>query len=268
MNRPILNFRKTVSIAALAILSIVPGISRAESPFGDATHLWHMSDSSNAAGEIGSLTAQGPVEFGISQEDSDKAASLARGGDGQVARLQGGHLTLTNDAELNINPQQWSIAVRACDPIGGWQGTILGDTGNDRQVSISLRGVDARHKPMTDRNLRGGELSTAYAWLINPNGPRSVTGNTALLELVWGAQQADEARLNRLRDMQNEKNWPNPLQQDVVNAVMKPFFPVGLIDHVIHLTLTLDVARNRSRDHAAGYRFGGLCVARGYYCGR
>ena len=112
------------------------------------------------------------------------------GGDGRVAEIAGGYLTLAEEGDLTLNPKSWSIAVRLRDPSGAWQGTIVGDKGDDQHVSVALRGVDGAKKPISDRNLNGGNVPTVYAWLTNPDGPRSVPGSSAILELVWGARES------------------------------------------------------------------------------
>jgi hypothetical protein len=139
-----------------------------------------------------------------------------------VGRFEGGYLALADDAELHIDPRQWTVAIRMRDTAGGWRYPILGSYGGDWQVSFALRALDGRAKPMTDRNLRGGEVPTVYSWMFTPGGPRAVPGSSALLELVWGAQEPNAARVERIKNGQPERTWPNPLQQDVLNAVMKP----------------------------------------------
>jgi hypothetical protein len=49
-----------------------------------------------------------------------EAASLVRGGDGKAARFEGGYLAPAGDAELTINPKQWTVAVRLRDTEGKW----------------------------------------------------------------------------------------------------------------------------------------------------
>jgi len=198
-------------------------------PLSDAGYVWHMSDNANAAGPVGGLQANGPVQFGVPLEGSEQAESLARGGDGKAARFEGGYLAPAGDAELTINPKQWTVAVRLRDTKGEWLHPILGSYGSDQQVSFALRGRDARSMPMTDRNLWGNQLSTAESWVLHPDGPRTVHGHSAVIEALWGAKKPDPARLERVKSGHPEEKRPNPLFNDVSNAVMRVNFPVGLI---------------------------------------
>lgn len=206
----------------------VPAMAPA-TPLKGAAFAWHMADGANVAGAAGGLKAHGAVTLGVELDGPDREASLARGGDGRVARIDGGYLALADDAQLKIDPRRWTVAIRMRDPEGSWRYPILGSYGSDRQASIALRAVDGSKEPMTDRTFTGGEVPTIYSWMFRPGGPRSVPGSTSLLELVWGAREPSAARVRRIRDMQPGRTWPNPLQQDVLNAVMKPCFPVGLI---------------------------------------
>lgn len=231
-----------MAVVALALLACASATSRAESPLDDATFVWHMADESNAVAATGRLAPRGVAKLGVALSGPDRDESLRRGGDGLVAQFAGGYLTLADDGDLTLNPKSWSILARVRDPSGAWQGTIVGDDGDDQHVSVALRGVDGAEKPRSDRNLNGGSVPTVYAWLTNPGGPRSVPGSPAILELVWGAREPNAARVDRIKQMQPESSWPNPLQQDVLNGIMKPFFPVGLIgatdwhDVVVSLT--------------------------------
>jgi len=202
---------------------------RARPPWDDAVALWHMADEEDAVGQC-RLVTHGRMKLGARMNDADRAASLSRGGDGKAAEFEGGYLALADDAVLKIIREQFTIAIRMRDTEGTWLYPILGSYGSDKEVSIALRAVDGAKMPFTDRHIRGHEVPTIYAWMFRPGGPRSVPGCSSILELVWGAQEPNAARVNGLRTLQQpELHWPNPLQQDVLNAVMKPCFPVGLI---------------------------------------
>jgi len=218
-----------MGLVVSAISVLFAASSRAETPLRDAAYLWQMSDSSNSAGPAGRLSVCGAVQLGVALDEPERAASVVRGGDGKVARFEGGYLALASDADLNVNPKQWTAAIRMRDPQGTWRYPILGSYGSDRQVSFAVHAVDGSEKPYLDRNYVGGKVPTIYSWMFKPGGPRSVAGSSSLLELVWGAQELNAARIELIRRMQPEQCQPNPLQQDVVNGVMKPCFPVGLI---------------------------------------
>lgn len=197
-------------------------------PMDDAAAVWSMSD---AGGSI-PLQIHGKAKLGVELEGEDRKASLALGGDGRVAELKGGYLALKDDAALRINPKQWTITIRMKDPSGLWDYPILGSYGSDKTVSIALRALDGRTKPMFDRNHIGGWHRTIYYWLFTPSHQRKVPGSTSLIELVWGAKEPNAPRVELLQrqvDRGGPEVWPNPLQQNVLNAVMKPCFPAGLI---------------------------------------
>jgi hypothetical protein len=226
---------------AAVLLAAVAGIGRIAaqdfSVFKDATAYWGMSGAQSKR----PLQSHGTVTLGVELAGDELAASLVRGGDGRVARFEGGYLALANDAAFAINPKQWTMAVRMRDPHGTWRYPILGSYGDEKCVCVSLRAVDIASKPMEDRNYLGHALPTVEAWLACRAGPRTVPG-TSLIEAVWGAKEPDAARVNTIRRLQPKETWPNPLEQDVANAVMRVNFPVGLIGptdwHDIVVTMT------------------------------
>ena len=114
-----MRLRIAAALAALGILVWFRTTCNAEEWFGDAAYCWHMADPSNATGGAGSLRAHGAVAFGATLEGPEREASIARGGDGRAARFgEGGYLALDSDAELDVNPKQWTLAIRMRDPAG------------------------------------------------------------------------------------------------------------------------------------------------------
>ena len=197
-------------------------------PMDDAVAVWHFGDGRDAAGRF-PLAVKGAVTLGVELEGADRAASLARGGDGRVARFDGGYLAIDRDqGVLNLPGQALSIAVRIRDPEGTWQSPLFGSYGSDRTVSYYLRAVDGRRQPMTDRNLFGGELPTTAAFLFgSENGPRSIRGSKSLVEFVWGAQHADPPRvetIQRAGDSAGTRDFS--LCRDTQNAVQRVCYPV------------------------------------------
>ncbi|MFA7006690.1 MAG: LamG-like jellyroll fold domain-containing protein, partial [Verrucomicrobiia bacterium] len=206
-------------------------------PFQDAAVCWSMAD----AGATHALQPHGKVTFGVELEGAERAASLARGGDGKAARFEGGYLALADDAQLKINPKQWTIAIRMRDPQGAWCYPILGSYGSDKTVSMALRAVDLASKPMEDRNYVVSPVPTVESWFAASDGPRAVSGSS-LIEAVWGAKEPNAARVKRIRDFQPATTPLNQLKQDVLNGVMRVNFPAGLIGpgdwHDIVLSMT------------------------------
>ena len=193
-----------------------------------ALAVWQMGDERAGVGGPG-LEVHGAVELGVPLVGPEREASLQRGGDGKVARLTGGYLGLAKDAEFALGEGPCSIAIRLRDPAGTWQYPILGSYGSDREVCLALRGVDGRQQPMEDRQLWGGAVSTVNAWMFKPDGPRSVAGSPVLLEALWGAQEANPARVAQVQAA--ARSAPGcPLAADTQNAVMRVGFPVQLLD--------------------------------------
>lgn len=232
--------RTRIGIAAL-LLAVTACLGSAaagdRTTFNSATAYWSMSEAGGPHG----LAPRGPVALGVELSGEDRAASLARGGDGKAARFEGGYLALADDPRFALDPKQWTIAIRLRDPQGAWRYPILGSYGSDKSVSVALRAVDIASKPMWDRNLRGDGLPTVESWFAADDGPRCVPGSS-LIEAVWGAKQPDPARLKRIPGLQSPETQPSPLARDVLHGVMRVNFPVGLIGptewHDIVLSMT------------------------------
>ena len=212
-----------------------------------ADHVWHMADSAG-------LKPHGEVKWGTPLEGPDRQASLARGGDGKAVRIEaGGYLKLADDGALEMNPKERTLAIRLRDSHGSWLHPILGSYGSDQQVSLALRGRDAKAMPMADRNLWGNELATVESWFVHPDGPRTVHGHSGMIEALWGATAPDGPRLRTVQQNHPEAIRPNPLFDDVSNAVMRVNFPVGLIgprdwhDLVVRFTGPETAALHRRR---------------------
>ena len=145
------------------------------SPIENATAYWSMAD----PGTKHALEAHGHVTLGVELMGDERAASLARGGDGRVAQFDGGYLGLVDDAGFAMNPKPWSIAIRLRDPQGTWRYPILGSYSDDKAVSLALRAAEIASRPMEDRNYVGQSLPTIEAWLACPNGPRPSSGKSS-----------------------------------------------------------------------------------------
>ncbi|MBM4153417.1 MAG: hypothetical protein FJ221_00085 [Lentisphaerae bacterium] len=216
---------RTAAAWAALLPAFVAAVSATEpSPLASAAGRWDMAATGPGLAMVG-----GTVELGVALEGAEREASLARGGDGRVARFAGGRLELPPGALTALDASQWTVAVRLRDPSGAWTGTIFGDRGDDRQVSVALRAVDGLDLPMRDRNYVGHEGPTVAAWLFNPGGPRSVSGSTAMIEAVWGAREPNTPRVRRIRDLQPKDSKPNALERDVENGVLRVGFPVALL---------------------------------------
>ncbi len=135
----------------------------AGSPFDDAVAVWHFADATEArSGE--QLSTVGTVALGAELTEEDRAASLARAGDGRVARLDGGHLSAgaSDRPALLLAGPAMSLCVRfRLDP-GVTDTPILSRHGGGTRLSYNLfvtdlgagpalgfeLGADARDRPL------------------------------------------------------------------------------------------------------------------------
>jgi beta-fructofuranosidase len=98
-----------------------------QGPLADASALWQMGEVGDALGQTG-LRAVGDAAIGVPLQGAELEASLRRGGDGKVARLEGGHLVAGGDARKPpaLVGREATLCVRLRCPSGHWDGPILG----------------------------------------------------------------------------------------------------------------------------------------------
>ncbi|MCY2994445.1 MAG: hypothetical protein NTY19_42250 [Planctomycetota bacterium] len=173
------------------------------------------------------LLVHGDVQLGVPLEGGESVASLARGGDGKVARFDGGHLEIGGPA-FDPPGAEFTLLLRVRDLQGEWNAPLFGSYGGDGRASLYLRGVDGATLPREDRNYVGGKMSTPTAWMFGwPEGPRAIKGSRGVIEFLWGAKGLNltPARVNML-----PKNLPPgeipPLARDANNAVQHLVFPM------------------------------------------
>ncbi|MCU0963125.1 MAG: hypothetical protein MUF48_23785, partial [Pirellulaceae bacterium] len=109
-------------------------------PWRDAVVYWSMSEAD--AQHV--LEPHGDVAWGVELTGDERAASLARGGDGRVLRLQGGYVTTSAAASLELTGKQASLCLRVRDPSRQWLGGLLATPdAQDRHANlISCDGKD------------------------------------------------------------------------------------------------------------------------------
>jgi hypothetical protein len=88
------------------------GPATAASPFDDARAVWRMGSAQDAAGECGPLSVEGHVALGVALTGIEREASLRHGGDGRVARFQGGYIRAPGGADrpLALEGQEMTFA--------------------------------------------------------------------------------------------------------------------------------------------------------------
>jgi hypothetical protein len=128
---------------------------KTHSPFDDAVAVWHM------AGADG-LAVHGDVALGIPLEGAERDASLARGGDGRVAQVNGGWLTV-GDAALAVTGPEMTLCMRLKDTSQAWDAPLLAkDNPHDAYGTILSA---------SDGHLR-------YVWRTTPAAERTTTPST------------------------------------------------------------------------------------------
>ncbi len=129
------------------------------SPFDDAVAVWHMADLDDAAGKNSQLEPGGNVEIGVALTDEDRKASLARGGDGKVAKCDGGWFSAEHgaDGELNLTGEAMTMCIRLSDPSGKWDTSLFSKFGGHNRLVYNLytvnlgSGMDLGFELGTDR---------------------------------------------------------------------------------------------------------------------
>lgn len=132
----------TLIVSILAALAVTLAIQAAEEPqqiLSGAVAAWHMADVKDAVGPNSKLTAHGSVLLGGRLQGAERDASLARGGDGRVARLEGGWLDAGQGVggELNSQGDQFTALIRLrCEKETRWatRGFLAKGGGHDRLV--------------------------------------------------------------------------------------------------------------------------------------
>lgn len=110
--------------------------------FASAFLMWHMGAAGGNAVHP-SLNVHGGVEMGAALDGSERKASLARGGDGAVARFKGGWLTLDQGLDFS-GAKKMTFLIRMRDPLGRWDTPILARNGEHSALGTFLYGTDGR----------------------------------------------------------------------------------------------------------------------------
>lgn len=209
----------TLSLASDASLA-------AESPLADAAAVWHFGDTGTPP-QLRPLTLRGDVQIGVALQGDDRAASLARGGDGQAVLFNGGHLEI-GGPPFAPPGAEFTLVLRVRDPEGAWNAPLFGSYGGDGAVSLYLRGVDGATLPRHDRNFVDARMSTPADWMFGwPDGPRAISGSRGVIECVWGATKLEltpeRCKMLPKKDAGEEVS---PLTSDARNAVLRVMFPL------------------------------------------
>ena len=110
---------RTICLSLLIFLSASASPAR-ETPLNNAMAIWDMS-----AGTAGKLLQHGSVSTGVHLSGTDLEESLARGGDGYVARFRGGYLTTRPENPVELTGKHASIYMRVRDASRKWDSVLL-----------------------------------------------------------------------------------------------------------------------------------------------
>jgi len=132
--------------SSIATILMICGASAAEveSPFRDAVAAWHMADLKDSAGKESRLTPGGKVTLGVELKEAERAASIARGGDGRVARCDAGWLSAGQGTggELNLTGSAMTMGIRLRDPSGQWNTSLFSKFGSHDRLVYNLFTVE------------------------------------------------------------------------------------------------------------------------------
>ena len=127
--------QRRLTLAVMVVLGLcAPAVGA--SPFSDAAALWQMGADKDSAGPGGPLFIKGNVKLGVELTGADREASLRRGGDGRVARFDGGYLR-AGASPLAVTGKEMTLCVRLKDPTGRWDAPLFSkDQPNDPYGNI------------------------------------------------------------------------------------------------------------------------------------
>jgi hypothetical protein len=130
----------------LAVLEGAAEAAGASSPLNDAAAVWHMAGASDAAGKDAALTVQGKVTLGVELQGAERQASLRRGGDGRVARFEGGCLRAgeAGNRQVSLRGKEMTLCVRLQDSSGRWDALLFGKDDKDDKFGNMLYGREGR----------------------------------------------------------------------------------------------------------------------------
>ncbi len=160
------------SIAAAVVVFGCCGTTRAKAPWDDAAAVWDMSGASGAHGNVGPMDVEGDVQLGAALAGAEREASLKRGGDGRVARFNGGFLRVNFPAgrAASVAGKKMTLCLRLRDPSGAWAAPLLAKDDPRDEYGNLLDGRDRwlhyvwRSEPIERRALTAGGSGALYGF--------------------------------------------------------------------------------------------------------
>lgn len=86
-------------------------IPEPQAVFADAVAVWHLADFDSADGQS-PLKLHGTAKVGVALKGAERAASLARGGDGMVAEITGGWFDAVQGGDGRLNLRRIPVLFR------------------------------------------------------------------------------------------------------------------------------------------------------------
>jgi sucrose-6-phosphate hydrolase SacC (GH32 family) len=157
---------RTLPLLTALLLAPLASLHAEDSnPLSTAKYRWDMS-----ADSAGALTIKSAVKLGIALTGDELAASLARGGDGLVARFEGGRLLAGDTTPVLKGLKNFTLYLRLKSEGEGLHGTVLAQRQPGRQDSGGFD-VSGWHMPFIERQhfgfqgmFEGGLPPNAAAW--------------------------------------------------------------------------------------------------------
>ena len=129
------------AVLAVIVLSCVRGLAAdGRSPFTDAVAVWHMGDLRDSAAQSSALLPHGDVKSGVELTGTERDASLARGGDGRVAQINGGYFDAGQGEgdKLKLKGSAFTLCARLRDPDGTWMAPLFSKHGGHARLAYNL----------------------------------------------------------------------------------------------------------------------------------
>ncbi len=101
-----------------------------------------MNKANDPGDRGGPIAIRGDVKLGVELTGSEREASLRRGGDGRVARFNGGYLRVgsTGDGRMALHGKEMTLCVRLQDPHGDGNAFLFGkDESTDSYANVLYR---------------------------------------------------------------------------------------------------------------------------------
>ncbi|MFZ2643658.1 MAG: LamG-like jellyroll fold domain-containing protein, partial [Verrucomicrobiia bacterium] len=159
-----------LSLLLFMCLSSEVGAADSRVVFADAVAAWHFGDLNSADGKS-ALKVHGDVKLGVELKGVERAASLARGGDGRAAEFAGGWLDAGQggDGRLNLKGNALTMLLRLRNPSGEWNNGELFSKhgGHDKLVyNLFINGDNLGFEFGAEGNPRlAGQVATAVSTL-------------------------------------------------------------------------------------------------------